>query len=210
MNDPDPIHAEACGRIEASIARLAAGDPVARDELVSLACDRMQSIAHRMLRRFPGVRRWDETDDVVQNAALRLHRAIGQVVPHDARSFIGLAAVQIRRELFDLARKHAAEGAYAANHETNYRRHNDGLAAKVNEVADDSPSLERIERWAMLHEVAATLPEDEREVFHLVWYMGLTQADVAAVLGCSTRTVKRRWESVKSLMAEAMRDCPLD
>lgn len=210
MTDQDPSDAEPDGRIEACIARLAAGDPVARDELVSLASDRMQKIARRMLRRFPAVRRWEETDDVVQNAALRLHRAVGQVVPHDARSFIGLAAVQIRRELFDLARKHSADGAYAANHETNYRRRQDGLAAKVDEVADDAQSPERIAQWARLHEVAATLPEDEREVFHLVWYMGLTQADVAAVLGCSTRTVKRRWESVKMLMAEAMRDCTLD
>ncbi len=197
-------------RIESWIARLVAGDATARDELVGLAHERMTGIAHRMLQRFPMVRRWEETDDVVQNASMRLHRAVGQIVPNDARSFIGLAALQIRRELLDLARKHAADSAAAANHETNYRRREDGLEAKVDGVADETQSPDRLARWTRLHEVAAALPDEEREVFHLVWYLGLSQAEVAAVLGCSTRTVKRRWESVKALMAEAMRGFPLD
>jgi RNA polymerase sigma factor (sigma-70 family) len=197
-------------RIESCIERLAAGDAAARGELVGLACDRMRRIAHRMLPRFPDVRRWEQTDDVVQNACMRLHRAVGQIVPHDARSFMGLAAVQIRRELLDLARKHAADGAYAANHETNYRRRGDVLEAKVDAVADETQSPDRLGRWTRLHEAAATLPDEEREVFHLVWYLGLAQAEVAAVLACSTRTVKRRWELVKTLMAKAMQDSPLD
>lgn len=201
---------EDTSRIESCIGKLAAGDQAARDELVGLACDRMRRIAHRMLQRFPKVRRWEETDDVVQNASLRLHRAVGQIVPNDARSFIGLAAVQIRRELLDLARKHAAEGAYAANHETNYRLRDGEHVAKVDGAADETQSPDRIARWTRLHEAAATLPDEEREMFHLVWYLGLSQAEVAAVLGCSTRTVKRRWDSVKTLMAKAMRDGPLN
>ena len=91
-------------RLAACLERLAAGDASARDELIAIACERMRGIAHRMLRSFPTVRRWDETDDVVQNAAMRLVRALNQITPRDPRGFIGLAAVQIRRELLDLAR----------------------------------------------------------------------------------------------------------
>lgn len=206
MQNPDGSASDEDSWIE----RLAAGDPAACGELITRAQDRMQRIAHRMLQRFPNVRRWDNTDDVVQNASIRLWRALERIRPHDARSFIGLAAVQIRRELLDLARKHAAAGAYAANHETNYRLHDGEHVAKVNDAADKTQSPDRIARWTRLHEAAAALPDEEREVFHLVWYLGLSQAEVAGALGYSTRTVKRRWESVKELMAEAMKDCPLD
>lgn len=202
-NDPHRL-------IEACIQKLAAGDLSARDELISLACGRMQRLAHRMLKTFPTVRRWEETDDVVQNAAMRLYRALGQMVPQDARRFAGLAAIQIRRELLDLAKKHSAAGSYAANHETNYKRGGDEFRAKVDLIADQSHSLDDLGRWSRLHEAAAELPEEERELFHLVWYLGLTQDEASKVIGRSTRTVKRRWESAKALLARAVPSGPLE
>jgi RNA polymerase sigma-70 factor (ECF subfamily) len=41
------------------------------------------------------------------------------------------------------------------------------------------------------------LPDDERETFQLIWYQGLTQAEVAALVDVSLRTVKRRWQSAR-------------
>jgi len=52
-------------------------------------------------------------------------------------------------------------------------------------------------RWTQLHEAAAALPEEDRRLFDLAWYMGLRQDEVASILGCSLRTVKRRWGHVK-------------
>lgn len=191
-------------RLEACLKRLAAADPSARDELIAIACGRMRGLAHRMLRAFPRVRRWDETDDVVQNAAWRLYRALEQVIPVDVRGFMGLTAVQVRRELLDLAKKHAGPESYAANHETNCIRIDGEDRAKVDDAPDVGESHERITRWTQLHEAAASLPDDERELFHLVWYLGLKQDDAANVLGCSIRTVKRRWDEAKRLLAAAM------
>ena len=65
---------------------------------------RLSRLARKMLRSYPGVRRWELTDDIVQNAALRLWQCLDAVKPASVRSFINLAAVQIRRELIDLAR----------------------------------------------------------------------------------------------------------
>jgi hypothetical protein len=56
-----------------------------------------------MLRDFPRVRRWEESGDVCQNAAVRLGRALDEVRPPTARDFFRLAALQIRRELLNLA-----------------------------------------------------------------------------------------------------------
>ena len=62
--------------LDACLARLAAGDVAARDRIIELCGERLRLLAHRMLRRYPTVRRYDDTDDVFQNAAMRLHRAL--------------------------------------------------------------------------------------------------------------------------------------
>lgn len=193
-------------RLAACLKQLAAGDRSAEDDLFAIACERMRGIAHRMLLTFPRVRRWDETDDIVQNAALRLYKALREIVPADTRGLTGLAAVQVRRELLDLAKKHAGPESYAANHETNYRRLDGECLAKVDDASDRGESPERLARWTHLHEAAASLPDEERELFHLVWYLGMKQAQAASLLGISVRTVKRRWEEAKRLMAIAMQD----
>jgi RNA polymerase sigma factor (sigma-70 family) len=191
-------------RIREMLRRLRHGDAVARGELIACACERMREIAHRMLRTFPTVRRWDETDDVMQNAAIRLERALRDTVPAEPKGFVGLAALQVRRELLDLAKKHRGPESYAANHETNYQRRNDVFRAKVDDAADHSDHSEKLERWTRLHAAAEDLPDEEREVFHMTWYLGLKQEEIADLLGCSTRTVKRRWETAKQLLASTM------
>ena len=48
-----------------------------------------------------------------------------------------------------------------------------------------------------LHEHVERLPEQEREVFGLLFYEGLAQAEAARVLGVSVPTVKRLWRSAR-------------
>jgi hypothetical protein len=43
--------------------RLRAGDASARDELLRAVGARVEQLAHRMLRRFPNVQRWAQTND---------------------------------------------------------------------------------------------------------------------------------------------------
>jgi RNA polymerase sigma factor (sigma-70 family) len=187
--------------ISPALERLAAGDAAAREEVFAWAAERMRGIAHRMLRTFPAVNRWEQTDDVVQNAALRLWRALNEITPANSRALVGLAATQVRRELLDLAKKFRGPESYAANHETNYQRHDGELRAKVDDVPEPADSLER---WIRLHTAAGELPEQESMVFHLRWYMGLKQEEIAAVTGWSVRTVKRRWEAAKQALKAAM------
>lgn len=191
-------------QIGETLRRLGAGDVAAREDLIAWSSERMREIAHRMLRTFPSVRRWEETDDVVQNAALRLDRALRQTIPDDARGLVGLAATQVRRELLDLAKKHRGPESYGANHETNYQRIDGELRAKVEDAAAYADAADTLDRWTRLHGAADALPEEEREVFHMCWYLGLKQEEIAALLDCSVRTVKRRWEAAKEKLAAAM------
>lgn len=195
---PDDVRLASC------LERFSSGDTSARDDLVGLAIARMQAIAHRMLRTFPTVQRWEQTDDVVQNASIRLHRALQQVVPTEPHELIALAATQVRRELLDLARKHSGSGSYSANHETNLRLIAGVEHLPVNHASQQEESPENLSHWTRFHEAADRLPPEEREVFGLVWYLGMKQDDVCQQLGCSIRTVKRRWEHIKQLLAQEM------
>ena len=70
---------EGSTQIQRCIDRLRSGDATARDELLAHAVDRLTRLTRKMLRDFPGVHRWEETDDVLQNAVLRLCRALEEV-----------------------------------------------------------------------------------------------------------------------------------
>ena len=100
------------------LERLRAGDVSARSSLIALAQGRFAALARAMLRRYPHVRRWEETDDLLQAALVRLHRSLAEVRPEDVPHFDNLAATQIRRELIDLARSYHGPEGIGANHHT--------------------------------------------------------------------------------------------
>lgn len=190
-------------RLSALVARLSnpsQGESEARvrEELFEIAYARMESLAHRMIRGFPQVRRWDDTSDVLQAAALRLHRALAAVDVQDERHLLRLCAVQIRRELLDLARKYTSPESFASHHETNSFVTEDGVMMRVEQSQDAAiESCEQLEPWTRLHAVIATLSTEDREIFDLVWFLGATQHEVAAMTGSSERTVRRQWEAIK-------------
>jgi len=102
MADQSTAHLQRC------LERLRAGDSTARAELLNSACERLQRLTHKMLQDYPRVRRWEETGDVCQNALIRLCRTLETISPESVRDFYRLAALQVRRELIDLARSIAA------------------------------------------------------------------------------------------------------
>jgi hypothetical protein len=62
--------------LQSYLDRLRDGDETARGELLRCASERLRSLARQMLRAYSRVHRWEETDEVLQNAALRLHRTL--------------------------------------------------------------------------------------------------------------------------------------
>ena len=87
---------ESSAQLQALIVRVNAGDGAARDELIARACDRLRRLTRRMLDDFRRVRRWEGSDDVLQNAAVRLLPHLHAAPPQSAAAFFRLAAVQIR------------------------------------------------------------------------------------------------------------------
>jgi len=176
------------------VGRMRAGDRVAADDLLRAVCGRLEQLARRMLRGYPIVRSGADTGDVVQGAAVRLTTALLAVVPASTREFAGLAAVQVRRELIDLARHHASRGAN--------RRVADPITADFGTAGGETAA--ELEVWANFHAAVDHLPDDEREVFGLLYYHGHTREQAAELLGLGERTVYRRWASACGRLSERL------
>lgn len=190
------------------LERLAKGDRSARDKILELCNERLRELSSRLLGKYAKVRRWDNTDDVAQNAALRLYRALGDTVPDSPRGLMGLMATQIQRELIDLARKHAGPMSYAQNHDTNFAREGtNGGVFFIDEAEDAGDGHDEelpLERWESFHAAVESLPEEHGEVFRLVWYLGADRETAAKTLGLSVRTVGRRWQQAREMVARAV------
>jgi RNA polymerase sigma-70 factor (ECF subfamily) len=184
----------------ALIERLPDGGAVARSALISRTCERLRALASRMLRRYPVVGRWEQTDDVLQNALVRLCRALENAPPESARHFYHLAELQLRRELLDLADRYRGPNGIGANH------HTDPTGGAVARRPDPADGPQTIAEWAEFHRLIAHLSAEEREVFGLLWYQQLTQEEAAEVLGVSVRTVKRLWQATRLALARLCGD----
>jgi RNA polymerase sigma factor (sigma-70 family) len=180
-------------RLRGCLQRIRQGDNSALNELIALASKRLQVLAHRMLRDFPRVQRWAQTDDVLQSALIRLCRALEQVKPATVRDFFGLATTQIRRELLDLARHFSGPEGTAAHHES--RVAEPGEVQPESDKSDLTHEPGALADWREFHDQIAALPDEQREVFGLIFYQGITQEDAADVLEVAVRTVQRRWQS---------------
>lgn len=192
-------------RIQGWIDRLRAGDESARAALLECAADRLTRLTRKMLRSFPRVRRWEETEDVLQNAALRLHRALADVQPTNVQEFFRLAALNIRRELLDLARHYYGPQGVGAKHATWKPDRTSGENLHPAEAQPDlSDDPDRLVAWTEFHRKIETLPEEERQMFDLLWYQGLSQAEAGEVLNISERTIKRRWRAARLKLHEAL------
>ena len=179
--------------LQAWIARMNAGDNAAKNELLRYAYERLRGLARKMLRQdFPRLKNWEETDDVLQNAALRLDRALRVVPVASAAEFFRLAATAIRRELLDLAR-HYQPGREAGAGSASPWAESSGNSPAAADPSDSTYEPSRLEAWTEFHKQAEALPEEEREVFDLIWYEGLEQSEAASFLGVPRATVQRRW-----------------
>lgn len=177
------------------------GDSAAYGEVINLSAERVHRLTARMLQNYPHLRRWEETADVVQNALIRLHRSLEQVRPDSVRGFFGLAATQIRRTLIDLSRHHFGPMGAVANYQSNC-----GVQSRLGEQHARGEDPASLQDWSDFHESVGELDEEHREVFELVWYSGLTQAEIAKLLSISIPTVKRRLRRSRILLAQRLYD----
>jgi RNA polymerase sigma factor (sigma-70 family) len=175
----------------------AAAEPMVR-ELLERAVGRLRQLCARFLyKSYPRLTRPPvnlETDELLGGVVAGLLTALRATHPPTVRRFFALANQHMRWQLNDLARRLDEQPAAAVLTET-------GIAAPLSSTASGlGPDGRR------MLEVIDGLPEDEREVFELVGIQGLTHAEVAMVVGVSEKTVQRRLNRARLLLAERLAD----
>jgi RNA polymerase sigma-70 factor (ECF subfamily) len=156
------------------------------DKLLEHASERLRALSRKSLRGFPRLASLVQTDDVLQEALLRLHSSLNKVRPSSLRGFFGLAAIQIRRNLIDLTRHLLGPEGYGTHVRT-------GPISQENEPV----VIEAVDRWICFNDLIDTLPAEEREIVDLQFVHSMTQEEVSELLGISLSTVKRRWISAR-------------
>jgi RNA polymerase sigma-70 factor (ECF subfamily) len=171
--------------LQSCLDRWRAGEREAADDLLRAVQHRLQKLAARMIRGFPNVRGLADTDDVLQNSVIRLLRTLRSLRPQTPRDFFNLAAVHIRRELIDLARRTRGKETVplAAGGSSDTPRATEPAA----------PAAADTDQWVRFHEAVDQLPIEEREVVGLVFYHGWTQTKIAELFQVDERTIRRRW-----------------
>ena len=134
-----------------------------------------------------------QTDEMVSAVVERLLKAMRTVRPETVRQYFALVNQHMRWELNDLARR--------LDERSNAVELSEGLVpAPASSESILSPDGRR-----MLSAIEK-LPEEEREAFDLVRIQGLTQSEVADVLGVSAKTVQRRLNRSLMLLANELED----
>jgi RNA polymerase sigma factor (sigma-70 family) len=175
----------------------ASAEPLIRD-LLEHAVGRLRLLCALMLQRsYPRLMQPPlnvETDELLGGVVAGLLRALPEVRPQTVRQFFALANQHMRWQLNDLARRLDEKPPAAALAES-------GVAAPPASI--DSCLSQDARR--MLRAIEG-LPEAEREVFELVRIQGLPYAEAAEVIGLSVKTVQRRLNRARLLLAEQLAD----
>ena len=176
----------------------------ASGELLSAAMNRLRLLSRKILADIPGVKRWDNTDDLLQNASLKLWKALETHHPPTPVDFFRLAACIIRRELIDLSRSRFGPLGLGANHFSPRNGSSHGSRIAPLDAGTDSHNPAKLNEWTEFHAYIERLPEDERQLFDLLWYQGLTLAETSDLLGIPLRTLGRYWKLARVKLAETL------
>ena len=178
---------------EALVARYQRGDVAAFEALL----DRHRTGVFRFLCRFVGDAA--RADDLAQDCWLRFIRAAPRW--KDGGRF--------KTWLYAVARNLATDAARRATHRNHEpldlvpgRRARDGV-----DGAARAPEGDVLLRSALERAIAA-LPDEQREVFLLREYEGITFAEIAEVTGAPVPTVKSRMRYALEALREALQEAP--
>lgn len=176
------------------LRRAAAGDPGAAEALVAATYGDLQALARTRLRRTSPMTLLDTAGLVNEwyERFARQHR----LALADRAHFLAHAGRVMRSIIVDHVRRRTAA------------RRGGGVARVPLEDGDAAVSQEGEEEILRVHaalEELARLDPRLARVVDLRYFAGLTELEIARMLGVTDRTVRRDWEKARLWLAAAMR-----
>jgi RNA polymerase sigma factor (TIGR02999 family) len=170
------------------------GDEAARIRLFAVAYEELRSLAHAQLRR-GGPNTLLNTTVLIHESFLRF-RSAGQLTGTERGHFFSYAARIMRSVIVDFARQRQAE-----------RRGRDAVHVPLSmQLAENLSTGE--DEVVKINDALDTLQKlDERlvQVVEMRYFAGMTEPEIADVLGISERTVRRDWEKARLLLMSSLR-----
>lgn len=198
--------------VRAALARHAAGDPTAKNDLLAHAQTQFQRMARKLLRGDPdyqSIGRWEQTDDVVQGLMMRMSEAIDHLQRFESpRHFFKLAAKHIHWELRALRERHLAEKRNIDKYRSDIEQRPGGGPPIVGGMLAETPARDdRLAELSRYLKEIDTVPAEDLEILGLVLVNSLTREEAACHLEMSLSTFNRRYrESLLRLRGHVVGD----
>ena len=173
------------------LVRHKAGDPAVINEIILHCQERARHLASGMLGRFAKVPPEIETGDVVNELVVRLIGALREKTFDSPAQLLRYAALCIRSNLIDLAKKRRPVLAGDVGSGTS----SPNLLAGQSDSTNDPGKLAQ---WGEIHSQIDQLPDDDRVLFDFLYYQDLTQSEVSDLLGIPLTTLRTKWLNARA------------
>lgn len=176
---------------------LTGGNRTVVDAVLPQVYEELRDLAHRKLR--------GERADHTLNTTALVHEAYEKLVQQDRMTwqnrahFLGVAALSMRRILINYAHKRNAQKRGGGEPIATFE---DGMAPRdvyASELIDLDDALKRLEQ----------LNERQSKVVTYRFFGGLTQKEIAEVLGVSEPTVRRDWRLARAWLSRELQQDPM-
>jgi RNA polymerase sigma factor (TIGR02999 family) len=170
------------------------GDPEAVNQLVAAMYEDLHKLAHGRLQKSSRFAALDTTE-LVHESYLRFLK-LGLLEVDDRNHFLAYSARVMRSIIVDFVRaRRASRRGSGAPHVT--------LKTDVIDQQVDSPEDEIIRVSEALEELGKTEAR-LAQVVEMRYFAGLSEAEIAALLGVGERTVRRDWQKARLLLSVAL------
>jgi RNA polymerase sigma factor (TIGR02999 family) len=185
----DDEGARPTGEVTRLLEAAEAGDREALERLVPLVYEDLRRVAHRQLDREGGGHTL-QTTALIHEAYLKLAGG-GSVNATSRAHFLAIAARAMRQVLVDYARRRKAAKR-------------GGGVISVTLGDQPQPVDASAEDLLALDEALQQLDPRQRQVIECRFFGGMEEADIAAVLGVSERTVRRDWVKARAWLYQSL------
>jgi RNA polymerase sigma factor (TIGR02999 family) len=183
-------HAPETGEVTRLLRDVRRGDDDALERVMALIYDDLRALARFQLNREYQARTLEPTA-LVHEAYLKIVRG-ANVDATDRAHFLALAAHAMRQALVDRARRRAT--TKRGGEEITL---GDDVGASTSLDADDLLAL---------NDALERLEPRQRQIVECRFFAGMDDAEIAAVLGVTDRTVRREWVKARAWLNRALYD----
>lgn len=175
------------------LGQLQDGDRNVVDSLMPLVYEHLHDVARRQLRR--------ERADHTLNATALVHEAYLKLVDQKEASwknrahFLAIAAQAMRRILINYANRRKAGKRGGGEALVTFEEELVAGASRADDILQLDESLERLRK----------LSDRQSKVVEYRFFGGLTQEEIAEVLGVSVQTVRLDWRMARAWLSRELR-----